>query len=74
MSKLTIKSGSVEAVFKRGRERTKGAERTQPLNTEQPTPTSEMPLRDAEFDTSQQMTQCQNDSTSSGRRLNGGKQ
>ncbi len=74
MSKLTIKSGCVEAVFKRGRVRTKSAERAQSLNTEQPTPTSEKQLRDAEFDTPQQMTQFQDDGTSSGRRLNGGKQ
>lgn len=57
MSRLTIKSGCVEAVFKRGRERTKGAERNQPLKTERPTPSSETPLRDAEFDTHQQMPQ-----------------
>ena len=73
MSKLTIKSGCVEAVFKRGRVRTKGAERNQPLNTELPTPTSETPLRDAELDTPQQMTKIQDDGASSGRRLNGGK-
>lgn len=73
MSKLTIKSGCVEAVFKRGRVRTKSTERAQPLDIEHPTPTSEKPLRDAEFDTPQEMTQSQDDGTSSGRRLNGGK-
>lgn len=66
MSKLTIKSGCVEAVFKRGRERIKGTERSQSLNTELPTPTSEIPLRDSEFDTHQQMTQFQDDGASSG--------
>jgi len=66
MSKLTIKSGCVEAVFKRGRERIKGAERTLSLKTEQSTPTSEIPLRDAEFDTHQHMTQFQDDGASSG--------
>lgn len=73
MSKLTIKSGCVEAVFKRGRVRTKSTERAPQLNTEQPTPTSEKRLGDAEFGTRQQMTQSQDDGTSSGRRLNGGK-
>lgn len=73
MSKLTIKSGCVEAAFKRGRLRTKSTERAQPLDTEQPTPTSEIPLRDAGFDTPQQMTQSQDDGKSSGRRPNGGK-
>jgi len=57
MSRLAIKSGCVEAVFKRGRKRTKGAERNQPLKTERPTPASETPLREAEFDTPQQLTQ-----------------
>lgn len=66
MGKLTIKSGCVEAVFKRGRERTKGSERTQPLKTEQPAPTSETPLRDAAFDTPQQMIQFLDGGTSSG--------
>lgn len=46
MSKLTIKSGCVEAVFKRGRERTK-------KGTERPTPV----LRDAELETSQPINQ-----------------
>lgn len=51
MSKLTIKSGCVEAVFKRGRERKKGTERPQPLTSEQPAPASETPMLDAEPDT-----------------------
>lgn len=67
MNKLTIKSGCVEAVFKRGRERTKGTERIQPLKTEQPTPASEMPLGDAELGTPQQMTQSLDDASSSGK-------
>jgi hypothetical protein len=53
-------------VFKRGRLRTKSIERTLPLNAEQPMPTSEIPLRHAEFDTTQQMTQSQDDGTFSG--------
>lgn len=53
MSKLTIKSGCVEAVFKRGREHTKGTERTQPIKAGQTTPTSETPLQNAERDTPQ---------------------
>ena len=57
MSKLTIKSGCVEAIFKRGRERTKGTERNQPLKTEQPMPASKTVLRDAELDTPQQVNQ-----------------
>ena len=64
MNRLTIKSGCVEAVFKRGRERTKDAERNQPLKTERPTPASEKPLRDAEFDTPQQMPQSIEETTS----------
>lgn len=64
MSKLTIKSGCVEAVFMRGRARTKGIERTQPPTSEQPAPASEAPLRDAEGDTPQQMAQPLDDRTS----------
>jgi hypothetical protein len=64
MSKLTIKSGCVEAVFKRGRERTKSTERTLPLKSERPMPTSETPLRDAEHDIPQQMAQTLDDRTS----------
>lgn len=43
MSKLTIKSGCVEAVFKRGRERRKNNEGEQPVTTERlpTTPTTE---------------------------------
>jgi len=61
MSKLTIKSGCVEAVFKRGRERTKGSEQTQPIKTAQPKPTSETPLQVAERDSPQEMTQSPDD-------------
>ena len=74
MSKLTIKSGCVEAVFKRGRGRTKGTERSQPINTEQPASTSETSLPDAELDTPPQVAQFKDDGTFSGRRPNGGKQ
>jgi len=65
LSKLTIKSGCVEAVFKRGRARTKGTENTLPLKTEQPAPTAEIPLRDAEPNISQQEIQSRDDGTSS---------
>ena len=43
MSKLTIKSGCVEAVFKRGRERRKTTESEQPVTAKRPpaTPTAE---------------------------------
>lgn len=67
MSKLTIKSGCVEAVFKRGRKSTKGTGRIQPLQTEQTAPTSETPLRVAEFDTPQQMLQTQDNGSSIGK-------
>jgi len=67
MSKLTIKSGCVEAVFKRGRQRTKGTERTQPLKNEQPTLTSETPLQDAERDSAQPMAQFLDGGTSLGK-------
>lgn len=64
MSKLTIKSGCVEAVFKRGRERTKGTERHLALKGELPAPASETPLRDAERETPQLMAQSLGDGTS----------
>lgn len=67
MSKLTIKSGCVEAVFKRGRARAKDIERTQPPTSEQPAPAAEAALRDAECDIPQQMAQSLDDDKSSGK-------
>lgn len=61
MSKLTIKSGCVEAVFKRGREHTEGTERTQSIKTAQPTPMSETPLQNAEPDTPQELAESPDD-------------
>lgn len=64
MGKLTIKSGCVEAVFKRGRERTKSTERTHPLKSEQPMPESETPLQDAQRNIPQQIAQSLDEGTS----------
>jgi hypothetical protein len=67
VTKLTIKSGCVEAVFKRSRIPSKGTERIQLPKNEQPTLTSETPLQDAERAPTQQMIQSLDDGTSLGK-------
>lgn len=66
MSLLTIKSGCVEAVFKRGRGRTTAIARNQPVKTEQTTTPSETPLREAKQATPATKEPSQNDDTSGG--------
>ena len=65
MSKLTIKAGCVEAVFKRGRGWTTTLEHNQPLKTEQTSTPSKMPLREAEPEALVE-SQSQDDGTPTG--------